>query len=213
MFFSYTEKIAQVPTSHEPDNQKGIFELEVLDCWWLQIWGTNITIQLAAECLRQCTVTALSDQTFNLNFAQNGDVSWGQRYNPYGTRPKAGNFDGHRCHKTNSFKALRHFSLRFCNVLDVTLMRMSQCPLDAGVHSVMVKPTSLGFADRASRRAVWISATKIDNTDLDENERRMRGNQLWASRWRGWLWKRSRMQGSVCACNVQIQIELRYRTW
>ena len=70
---------------------------------------------------------------------------------------------------------LRHFSVRFCNVLDVTLMRMSQCPLDAGVHSVMVKPTSLGFADRASRRAVWISVTQIDNTDLDENKRRMRG--------------------------------------
>ena len=108
--------------------------------------------------------------------------------------------------------ALSHFSVRFCNVLDVTLMRMSQCPLDAGVHSVMVKPTSLGFADRASR-PVWISVTQIDNTDLDENVRRIRENQLWASRWRGWLWKRSRMQGSFCACNAQIQIALRYRTW
>lgn len=40
---------------------------------------------------------------------------------------------------------------RFCDVLDVTLLRMSHCPLDAGVHSVTVKPTVLGFADRASR--------------------------------------------------------------
>lgn len=60
-----------------------------------------------------------------------------------------------KCHEIWQPNSAEDFSevTRYCDILDVTLLRMSHCPLDAGVHSVMVKPTALGFADRASRRS------------------------------------------------------------
>ncbi|CAK9061875.1 unnamed protein product, partial [Durusdinium trenchii] len=67
--------------------------------------STNLTIQLAARCFKQCMVNRTIGE------------------------PKQ----------------------RFCDILDVTLFRLIPCPLSAGLHSVSVKPTTLGFADRASR--------------------------------------------------------------
>eukprot|EP00931_Biecheleriopsis_adriatica_P123454 TRINITY_DN9849_c0_g1_i1.p1 TRINITY_DN9849_c0_g1~~TRINITY_DN9849_c0_g1_i1.p1 ORF type:complete len:5765 (-),score=1054.79 TRINITY_DN9849_c0_g1_i1:19-14961(-) len=83
----------------------------------------NMTSQLAANCLIECTsngTAALFNETEE-------------------APPEAADAGGDV-----------EVPAVYCNVLDVSILRVPQCPLPGGFHSISVQPTPAGFAEKAN---------------------------------------------------------------